>query len=399
MAAANLLILRYFTLITTWLQLALKPKEEFDEWLTDGTIITTWWSLAQRRRDAPLYDCGIAEDSNSGSMRGNVDEFEDALEYSEGFAENTIYEMQNSTSYNRNRLQSVYASGCFVATSQADSERSFLPSYVSIPTEFSASRRDRLNALRCRMREEFGAKDATFSSPTTVDWDSLSIASEGTSLHSWHRRVLAETQTIIVHPSDSMSTKAGLPFPSSLLFSDTRKTAGHHETDSSTWATMHPTSTVHTTLLSTISSAGPPPNHPPPPLPPVESERYMNTDFRSPPPLPPRNRAVRLLGSVVAGSLSNSSEDKNRKESPDSGGKPGTVAPGRTGLQESCRLPKRKRTRMAICTYNARTLASEAAIEDLMMQAKKIKYDVIGLTETRRRHPLNAVYETGEELF
>ncbi|KAK6736234.1 hypothetical protein RB195_019110 [Necator americanus] len=54
---------------------------------------------------------------------------------------------------------------------------------------------------------------------------------------------------------------------------------------------------------------------------------------------------------------------------------------------------------MAICTYNARTLASEAAIEDLMMQAKKIKYDVIGLTETRRHHPLNAVYETGEELF
>ncbi|KAK6745741.1 hypothetical protein RB195_012079 [Necator americanus] len=54
---------------------------------------------------------------------------------------------------------------------------------------------------------------------------------------------------------------------------------------------------------------------------------------------------------------------------------------------------------MAICTYNARTLASEAAIEDLMMQAKKIKYDVIGLTETKRRHPLNAVYETGEELF
>ncbi|KAK6742512.1 hypothetical protein RB195_010028 [Necator americanus] len=90
-------------------------------------------------------------------------------------------------------------------------------------------------------------------------------------------------------------------------------------------------------------------------------------------------------------------QNSNRKESSDSGGKLGTVAPGRTGLQESCRLPKRKRTRMAICTYNARTLASEAAIEDLMMQVKKIKYDVIGLTETRRR--LNAVYETGEELF
>ncbi|KAK6744675.1 hypothetical protein RB195_011411 [Necator americanus] len=48
-----------------------------------------------------------------------------------------------------------------------------------------------------------------------------------------------------------------------------------------------------------------------------------------------------------------------------------------------------------MCTYNARTLASEEAIEDLRMQAKKIKYDVIGLTETRRRHLLNAVYETG----
>ncbi|ETN86731.1 hypothetical protein NECAME_16166 [Necator americanus] len=33
------------------------------------------------------------------------------------------------------------------------------------------------------------------------------------------------------------------------------------------------------------------------------------------------------------------------------------------------------------------------------MQAKKIKYNVIGLTETRQRHPLNAVYETGDELF
>ena len=33
------------------------------------------------------------------------------------------------------------------------------------------------------------------------------------------------------------------------------------------------------------------------------------------------------------------------------------------------------------------------------MQARKIKYDVIGLTETRRHHPLNATFETGEELF
>ncbi|KAK6743975.1 hypothetical protein RB195_010963 [Necator americanus] len=54
---------------------------------------------------------------------------------------------------------------------------------------------------------------------------------------------------------------------------------------------------------------------------------------------------------------------------------------------------------MTTCTYNARMLASDAIIEDLTKQARKIKYDVIGLIETRRRHPLNAVYETGEELF
>ncbi|KAK6735353.1 hypothetical protein RB195_018513 [Necator americanus] len=104
------------------------------------------------------------------------------------------------------------------------------------------------------------------------------------------------------------------------------------------------------------------------------------------------------LESLPRNKLHMSTPGEQKKESPDFGGKPGTVAPGRTGLQESYRLPKRKGTKMAICTYNARTLAAEAAIEDLMMQAKKIKYDVIGLTETRRRHPLNVVYETGEEL-
>ncbi|KAK6744558.1 hypothetical protein RB195_011341 [Necator americanus] len=63
------------------------------------------------------------------------------------------------------------------------------------------------------------------------------------------------------------------------------------------------------------------------------------------------------------------------------------------------RLPKRKRTKITTCTYNARTLASDVVIEDLVMQARKFKYDVIGLTETRQRHPLNALYENGEGLF
>ncbi|XGW09331.1 hypothetical protein V3C99_011546 [Haemonchus contortus] len=51
---------------------------------------------------------------------------------------------------------------------------------------------------------------------------------------------------------------------------------------------------------------------------------------------------------------------------------------------------------MAICTFDARTLASEACIEDLMTQARKIKYDVIGV---RRHRLLHAVFENGEELF
>ncbi|EYC37785.1 hypothetical protein Y032_0766g2174 [Ancylostoma ceylanicum] len=54
---------------------------------------------------------------------------------------------------------------------------------------------------------------------------------------------------------------------------------------------------------------------------------------------------------------------------------------------------------MTICTFNARTLASEASIEDLMVQARKIKYDIIGLTEMRRHRPLNAIFGIGEELF
>uniref|UniRef100_A0A0K0DP13 DUF4258 domain-containing protein n=1 Tax=Angiostrongylus cantonensis TaxID=6313 RepID=A0A0K0DP13_ANGCA len=54
---------------------------------------------------------------------------------------------------------------------------------------------------------------------------------------------------------------------------------------------------------------------------------------------------------------------------------------------------------VTICTYTARTLASESSIEDLLMQARMIRYDVIGLAETRRLHEFTAVYDNGEELF
>ncbi|VDM61425.1 unnamed protein product [Angiostrongylus costaricensis] len=54
---------------------------------------------------------------------------------------------------------------------------------------------------------------------------------------------------------------------------------------------------------------------------------------------------------------------------------------------------------VTICTYNARALESESSVEDLLMQTKTIRYDVIALVETRRRQPFNAVYDTGEVLF
>ncbi|KAK6743541.1 hypothetical protein RB195_010673 [Necator americanus] len=72
---------------------------------------------------------------------------------------------------------------------------------------------------------------------------------------------------------------------------------------------------------------------------------------------------------------------------------------------EACNLPMgfkfyaKHSDRKESIDSGGKPLASETANEDLMMQAKMIKYDVIGLTETRRRHPLNAVYEPGEELF
>ncbi|RCN28826.1 hypothetical protein ANCCAN_25429 [Ancylostoma caninum] len=41
----------------------------------------------------------------------------------------------------------------------------------------------------------------------------------------------------------------------------------------------------------------------------------------------------------------------------------------------------------------------EASIEDLMVQASKISYDVIRLTERSSHRPPNATFDTGEELF
>uniref|UniRef100_A0A158PBU1 Fibronectin type-III domain-containing protein n=1 Tax=Angiostrongylus cantonensis TaxID=6313 RepID=A0A158PBU1_ANGCA len=45
------------------------------------------------------------------------------------------------------------------------------------------------------------------------------------------------------------------------------------------------------------------------------------------------------------------------------------------------------------------TLFGHQFVTYLLMQARMIRYDVIGLAETRRRHKFDAVYDTGEQLF
>ncbi|VDO84764.1 unnamed protein product [Heligmosomoides polygyrus] len=62
-------------------------------------------------------------------------------------------------------------------------------------------------------------------------------------------------------------------------------------------------------------------------------------------------------------------------------------------------LPRDAEGLETICTYNARTFAPEASVEDLMMQARKIKYDVIGITDRdKKTPPLHAAYDSEEEL-
>uniref|UniRef100_A0A7I4Z138 WD repeat-containing protein 44 n=2 Tax=Trichostrongylidae TaxID=6315 RepID=A0A7I4Z138_HAECO len=162
----------------------------------------------------------------------------------------------------------------------------------------AASRRDRLTALRRRMREEFGARDLGLSHGMTSDYDTLSVASEATSLHSWHRRVLASSHTMVVHPSDSMSTRAGpsnsIP-PSNSLSQVYSQPEPIMESDPLTVSLSHPSvAPASAPSSSLMSPTGPPPSHPPPPLPSRELTRQTSSDLRSPPPLPPRNPSLRL---------------------------------------------------------------------------------------------------------
>ncbi|XGW28597.1 hypothetical protein V3C99_008400 [Haemonchus contortus] len=88
----------------------------------------------------------------------------------------------------------------------------------------------------------------------------------------------------------------------------------------------------------------------------------------------------------------------------------GRVVLGRLPKSEGrSRLLERRKTKIAICAVNATSwlassnlryvLSSETCVENLMVQAMKIKYDVIGLSKTRRHRLLHAVLEIAEALF
>lgn len=53
---------------------------------------------------------------------------------------------------------------------------------------------------------------------------------------------------------------------------------------------------------------------------------------------------------------------------------------------------------MTTSTFNAPTLASTLTLEDLIMQTRRIRHDVMALAETRS-HLFNDVHDTGEELL
>ncbi|EYC30287.1 hypothetical protein Y032_0005g2559 [Ancylostoma ceylanicum] len=55
----------------------------------------------------------------------------------------------------------------------------------------------------------------------------------------------------------------------------------------------------------------------------------------------------------------------------------GTAASAKTKFEGLSWLPRTRRTVMTFCTFNARTLASEASIKDLMMQTRTIRISII----------------------
>ena len=59
------------------------------------------------------------------------------------------------------------------------------------------------------------------------------------------------------------------------------------------------------------------------------------------------------------------------------------------------KMPSRKTVNLAVCTYNCRSLAKDNVLNHLMEERKKIKCDVLGLCEVRRKKALNTTWKDG----
>ncbi|KHN85091.1 hypothetical protein Tcan_01251, partial [Toxocara canis] len=53
---------------------------------------------------------------------------------------------------------------------------------------------------------------------------------------------------------------------------------------------------------------------------------------------------------------------------------------------------------LVIYTYNCRSLARRTELTHLMEEKKRMKYDLLGLCETRRKEELNARWEDGNAV-
>lgn len=71
---------------------------------------------------------------------------------------------------------------------------------------------------------------------------------------------------------------------------------------------------------------------------------------------------------------------------------------GHTQPAQKRRRPTR-RTDLRICTFNARSLCSNVQLSTLISETTRIKYDVIGVSETKRKKPLTATWSDGTGIY
>uniref|UniRef100_A0A914VPA2 Endonuclease/exonuclease/phosphatase domain-containing protein n=1 Tax=Plectus sambesii TaxID=2011161 RepID=A0A914VPA2_9BILA len=63
------------------------------------------------------------------------------------------------------------------------------------------------------------------------------------------------------------------------------------------------------------------------------------------------------------------------------------------------RPPPTRRVDLRLCTFNARLLCANSQLSLLMDECQRVKFDVIGLSETKRKEPLTATWRDGSGVF